>query len=108
MTTNSTITNHNDCPGQDTVKVLTAKWVPQILKHTMQGPVRFNTLVRSLEGSSKQSVSAALDKLEDNGFISRKIVKQKPLHIEYNLTQRGESVLQVFRLIAQLPEKEQA
>lgn len=103
MTNNSAITNHNDCPGEPTLRVLTVKWAPQILRHTMDGSVRFSGLLKAMPQANKQSVSIALDKLEENGFIERTIVKQKPLHIEYNITERGQSVIQVFKTISLLP-----
>jgi len=96
MTNNTTIINHNDCPGQDVLNVLSTKWVPGIFKVVARGPARFSELVKSLPGSSKQSISVALQQLEKFRLVEKTIVKQKPLHIEYSLTDSGRAMLNVF------------
>ncbi|MBL7682157.1 MAG: helix-turn-helix transcriptional regulator [Flavipsychrobacter sp.] len=99
MTNNSSITNHNDCPGQEVLNVLTTKWVPNIFRMVERGPVRFSELLKEISGANKQSISVALHKLEDFGLIEKKVIKQKPLHIEYNLSENGRSVIDVFKAI---------
>jgi len=42
------------------IKDAFVKWKPQIFRLSFEGPVRFNGLLRQLEGSNKQSVAVAL------------------------------------------------
>jgi DNA-binding HxlR family transcriptional regulator len=100
LTTTST-TNEDQCftcPGEDVLKLITGKWKPQIMGLASRQPVRFNRLLRQLPGSNKQSVAAALKDLEEANVLSKTIVTEKPLHIEYSLTPRGKSMLSIFRL----------
>jgi DNA-binding PadR family transcriptional regulator len=51
---------------------------------------------------SKQSISIVLKELEEEGILERKIIKQKPLHIEYNLSPKGKSLVPVFQQMENL------
>lgn len=100
MTIDTTIVNHDDCPGQDVLNVLSTKWVPGIFKIVSRGPVRFGVLVKTLPGSNKQSISVALQQLEKYKLVEKTIIKQKPLHIEYSLTDAGKAMLNVFAALS--------
>jgi DNA-binding HxlR family transcriptional regulator len=59
--------------------------------------VRFSTLLKQIEGSNKQTLSVALKELEEIGLLDKNVIQQKPLHIEYNLSERGKSLIPVFK-----------
>lgn len=63
----------------------------------VDGPVRFNTLMREIKGANKQTVAVALRELEEVELLTKTIITQKPLHIEYNLSEKGRSLIPVFR-----------
>lgn len=77
--------------------MLSGKWKPQIFKLALNGPLRFNSLIRQLEGSNKQAVAVALKELEEEGLLERNVIKLKPLHVEYILSERGTSMISVFQ-----------
>jgi DNA-binding HxlR family transcriptional regulator len=91
-----------NCPAESILKMLSGKWKPQIFRLALDGPVRFNSLVRQLEGSSKQSVAIALKDLEQQGLLDKATIKLKPLHIEYNLSEKGQAMIPVFRQLEAL------
>lgn len=97
VTTNKNIEDNNGCPAEGLLKMLSGKWKPQIFRHAVEGPVRFNTLIKEISGANKQSVSVALKELEEVGLLSRTVISEKPLHVEYNLTESGRSLIPVFR-----------
>ena len=97
MTTDKKKENDTGCPAEGLLKMLTGKWKPQIFRLATNSPVRFSTLLRQFEGSNKQSLSIALKELEQHGLLVKKTVKQKPLHIEYSLTPKGQSLIPVFQ-----------
>lgn len=86
-----------DCPAETLLRQLSGKWKPQIFLLAMLGPVRFNGLLRELNGSSKQSIAAALRELEESNLLQKQVISRKPLHIEYTLSEKGKSVVPVFR-----------
>ena len=94
--------NELGCPAETLLKMLSGKWKPQIFRLAAEGPVRFNSLLRQMEGSNKQSVAVALKELEEQGLLTKKVVKEKPLHVEYTLSEKGRSLVVVFRQLESL------
>ncbi|KIO54068.1 winged helix-turn-helix transcriptional regulator [Flavobacterium hibernum] len=86
-----------ECPAEGLLKQLSGKWKPQIFRLALEGPVRFNGLIRKIEGSNKQSIATALRELEENGLLEKSVIKLKPLHIEYSLSEKGKSLVVVFQ-----------
>ena len=68
-----------ECPAEGLLKQLSGKWKPQIFRLALEGPVRFNGLIRQIEGSNKQSIATALRELEENGLLEKSVIKLKPL-----------------------------
>jgi DNA-binding HxlR family transcriptional regulator len=89
-----------ECVAENVLRLLTGKWKPQVIQLASQGTVRFNSLLRKIPGSNKQSLSVAIRELEEANVLDKKIVSQKPLHIEYSLTERGRAMIDVFRVAA--------
>lgn len=94
--------NENSCPAEGLLKLLSGKWKPQIFKLALDGSVRFSSLLRNIEGSNKQSIAVALKELEEQGLLEKTTVQLKPLHIEYNLSEKGKSLIPVFRQLEML------
>jgi len=86
-----------DCPAEALLKLLSGKYKLQVLRQALEGPVRFNTLLRVIKGANKQTISVALRELEEIGLLEKKVIRQKPLHIEYNLTEKGLSLVPIFK-----------
>ena len=92
----------NSCPAEGLLKLLSGKWKPQIFKLALDSSVRFSSLLRDIEGSNKQSIAVALKELEEQGLLEKITVQLKPLHIEYNLSEKGKSLIPVFRQLEML------
>lgn len=102
MTTTSDIATQETCPAQALLKNLSGKWKPEIFRLAQDKPLRFNNLLRQLEGVNKQSLSIALKELEAAGLIQRIIIQQKPLHVEYFLSENGRALIPVFQQLENL------
>ena len=59
-------------------------------------PVRFNELRRYVKNISDKTLSSNLKELESDGLISRKEYPQIPPKVEYSLTGRGKSLMEVL------------
>jgi DNA-binding HxlR family transcriptional regulator len=79
-----------------TLKIIGSKWTVLILRELCEGTKRFGELQRSLPGISPKTLSVRLDELEKNGIIKRRIYREIPLHVEYSLTPRGESLREII------------
>lgn len=102
MTTQKDSNTDDTCPAQTLLKTLSGKWKPEIFRLALNGPVRFNTLLRQIEGSNKQSLAVALKELEASKLLNKEIVNEKPLHIEYTLSATGQSLIPIFRQLETL------
>lgn len=96
MSNKNEVVINAECPAMDLLKSLSGKWKPQIFRMAIDGPLRFSALLRQISGSNKQSLANALREMEEQGFLEKVTIKQKPLHIEYNLTESGKLLIPVF------------
>lgn len=77
------------CTIENGLKLVKAKWKGSILWHLRNGPRRFNDLSRQFVGTGKKTIDQKLKELEKDGLIERIIISEKPLAIEYKLTESG-------------------
>lgn len=102
MTTKNNSEENETCPAQALLKMLSGKWKPELFRLAADGPLRFSSLLRDINGSNKQTLSLALRELEEVGLLQKVIIKEKPLHIEYNLTETGKSLIPIFEQLESL------
>jgi DNA-binding HxlR family transcriptional regulator len=94
---NNTVDDQQQCPAENLLKQLSGKWKLQIFKIAATGPVRFSALLRQLPESNKQAIATALREMEDQHLLQKNIVRLKPLHIEYTLSERAKSLITIFK-----------
>ena len=99
MTTPNPAEKTETCPAQGLLKLLSGKWKPEIFRLALDGPVRFSGLLKQIEGSNKQTLAVALKELEEAELLSRMVIRLKPLHVEYRLTEKGLALVGVFRVL---------
>ena len=102
MTTQNENNAPEGCPVEGLLKSLSGKWKPQIFQLAAQGPLRFNSLLRQLPQSNKQSLSVALKEMEEAELLIKTVVQQKPLHIEYELSSKGTAMLEVVKQLEEM------
>lgn len=91
-----------NCPKEFLLKMLTGKWKPCIFRYATQGPVRFGQIMKLLPEASKQALTVALREMEESGILDRKVIKERPLHVEYTLTDLGLEFIPIFKAIDEL------
>ncbi len=79
------------CPCRSLLDLLANKWSTLAIGALEDGPRRFGELQRKLEGISPKVLTQTLRRLEDAGFLDRTIMPAVPLHVEYELTDLGQS-----------------
>lgn len=87
----------NECPAEALLRQVGGKWKPRIFQIATQYPLRFNRLLREVEGISKQALNTALKEMEQDGILDKKVIRQKPLHVEYSLTGKGQQMAEVLK-----------
>lgn len=82
---------------QDALDVISGKWkIPVICILRLKGKLCFNDIIREIEGLSAKSLAKVLRALEDNELVMRTTLDTKPIMVEYQLTQYGNSLEKVI------------
>ncbi|MYV97762.1 helix-turn-helix domain-containing protein [Streptomyces sp. SID3343] len=77
------------CPARDVLDVLSGKWSALVIGALEEGPRRFTSLQHRLQGVSPKVLTRTLRRLEDYGFITRTVIAQVPVRVDYALTDLG-------------------
>lgn len=80
------------CPVETTLTLIGDKWKVLILRDLMPGAKRFGELKRSIGSVSQKVLTAQLRDMEKNGLVNRKVFPEVPPHVEYSLTELGQSL----------------
>ncbi|MGD9534496.1 MAG: winged helix-turn-helix transcriptional regulator [Candidatus Nitrosocosmicus sp.] len=84
------------CPIETTFRIIGKRWTVLIIREILRGHTQFNRFMENIEGITPKVLTERLRELERLGIISRKIVSEYPVRIEYNLTDAGEGLEQVL------------
>lgn len=95
---------HKKCGVEKTLKIIGSKWTMNILHNLFNGKKRFGELQKLLDGISTKTLSIRLQELEKEKIISKRVFAEVPLHVEYSLTKKGESLKDIFKKMAQWGE----
>ncbi len=80
------------CPAATTVQLIGNKWKLLILRNLLLRPWRFNELQKNLEGISQKVLTDSLRSMEMDGILIRTVFPEVPPHVEYSLSELGESM----------------
>ena len=78
------------CPRYEAaVDFLGKRWSASILRALIDGPRRFTQITGYVGGLSDRLLSERLKELEEAGIIERRVYDQRPVLVEYSLTEKG-------------------
>lgn len=82
------------CPVRNVIDRIGDKWSVLVLMVLEEGNVlRFNEIWGSIQTISQKMLSVTLKTLEADGLVKRTVYPQIPPKVEYELTERGKSLL---------------
>lgn len=89
------------------------KWSVLVLAALCDGPMRFNSLKRTLDGVTQKALTECLRRLERNGIVSRHVLTASPVAVEYAITPLGRTLEAPFAslrawTLSYVPEVEKA
>ena len=87
----------NKDPLNNALKLISGKWKIKIIEKLINKPIRFGKLKKGLNTITSQMLSKQLKEMENDTLVKRKVVKSKPITVEYSLTQFGNSSLPIIR-----------
>ena len=89
--------NFEDTGFSYTLSLISGKYKMVILYCLMEfGIVRYNELKRYIKTISHKTLSTSLKELENDGLVLRKEYPQIPPKVEYSLTDKGKSLMQIL------------
>lgn len=95
---------HDKACVMKTLKIIGSKWTILLLRELFEGTKRFGELQKALEGISPKTLSLRLKQLEKDRIIKKKVFAEIPLHVEYSLTPRGQSLSNIIEKIKEWGE----
>lgn len=87
---------HRSCSVNEAIDLISGRWKALIIIYIHEGQNRFSLLKNILSPISDQILGRQLKDLEQNGLISKTIIAEVPVRVDYELTAKGKSLLSIF------------
>lgn len=85
------------CPLVVALEIIGGKWkIPIICALHSDGVTRYNELKRKIRDISNTMLASSLKELEADGIVCRTQYNEMPLRVEYQLTEKSNSVLPIL------------
>lgn len=85
----------------DAMYVLNGKWKFPLIFTLRQSPLRFNEILKLVEGITPKVLAKELRDLETNGLIKRKVIASTPVNIIYEATEYSDTLEELLRGLGQ-------
>jgi DNA-binding HxlR family transcriptional regulator len=82
------------------VELIGRRWTGAILRALLAGIERFSDLTAAIPGLSDRLLSERLKELEAEGIVSRLVIPETPVRIEYHLTEKGRALGSVVEAVS--------
>lgn len=88
------------CTFEIAMDLIGGKWKPIIIWHLgTKGTKRFNELKKLLPKITQKMLTQQLRELENDSLVERKVYPQIPPKVEYSLTEFGENLMPILRMM---------
>ncbi|MEM1443025.1 MAG: helix-turn-helix domain-containing protein [Verrucomicrobiota bacterium] len=85
------------CPVERVLGIISGKWKPSVIFHlNEEGVLRFAELQKLIPEVTQRMLTQQLREMERDGLIQRTDHQEKPLRVDYRLTELGETLRPVF------------
>ena len=104
------------CPVfQEAVELIGRRWTGAIVRTLLTGSTRFGEILARIPGLSDRLLSERLRELESEAIVTRTVIPEMPVRVEYQLTEKGRALESVMAAIGawatewvELPEDAEA
>ena len=81
------------CPlYHQAVEVVGRRWAGAVLKAMLAGATRFGEIRGAIPGLTNRMLSERLKDFEAEGIVEREVIPEKPVRVEYRLTEKGRAL----------------
>jgi DNA-binding HxlR family transcriptional regulator len=89
------------CPRfHHAVEMIGRRWTGAILRAMLGGAARYSDIAASIPGLSDRLLSERLRELESEDILTRTVIPEMPVRVEYHLTEKGQSLLPVLEAVS--------
>lgn len=74
------------------VEVVGRRWAGAILKAMLAGETRFGEIRGTIPDLTNRMLSERLKDFEAEGIVEREVIPEKPVRVEYHLTEKGQAL----------------
>jgi DNA-binding HxlR family transcriptional regulator len=94
------------CPlYRQAIELIGKKWSGAIIRALLAGSTQFSEFSVIIPGVSDRLISVRLKELESNGIVERIVIPDKPVRIQYQLTEKGRALGKVVVAITEWAEE---
>jgi DNA-binding HxlR family transcriptional regulator len=87
------------------IELIGSRWTGAILQTLLQGRTRYATIKSAIPDITDRMLSERLRSLEGEGLVSRHVVPESPVRVEYELTAKGRELQDALREIGNWAER---
>ncbi|KHF39085.1 winged helix-turn-helix transcriptional regulator [Halalkalibacter okhensis] len=78
------------CPKYEhAIELLGKRWTGLIIRVLLDGPKRFKDIKAQIPDMSDRILTERMKELEQQAIVARSVFPEKPVRIEYSLTEKG-------------------
>jgi DNA-binding HxlR family transcriptional regulator len=90
------------CPRfHKAVELIGARWTGAVIQVLLAGPTRYSALRQAVPDISDRMLSERLRELEAEGVVTRLVLPNPPIGVEYALTEKGRALQPALEAIGQ-------
>lgn len=94
------------CPNfHRAIELIGRRWTGAILRALLSGTTRFSDMAAAVPGLSDRLLSERLKELEGEGIVTRTVIPEMPVRIEYRLTEKGRALHDVIDAVSRWAEQ---
>src|SRR5579871_453597 len=86
------------------VELIGRRWTGAIVRSLLCGTERFSDLTAAIPGLSDRLLSERLKELENEGVLTRIVVPEVPVRIQYQLSEKGKALVSVVDAVSDWAE----
>lgn len=86
------------------VEIIGRRWTGAIIRSLLAGKTRFSEVTDTVPRLSDRLLSERLRELEDEGIVERVVIPEKPVKVEYHLTDKGEALASAVGALSEWAE----
>lgn len=74
------------------VELIGGRWTGAIIRTLLKGRTRYATIKAAIPDITDRMLSERLRSLESEGLVTREVVPESPVRVEYELTEKGRTL----------------